>query len=96
MANICKTVNLYTRKIKGGKMLSFFLDYYPGSVGTYPNKNTALNKISVMAIIRNGISHIQIFFFLIFIICLQNKKIGMLKTKQGCQHPLCSARHHSK
>ena len=30
MANICKTVNLYTRKIKGGKMLSYFLDYYPG------------------------------------------------------------------
>ena len=30
MSNICKTVNLYTRKIKGGKMLSYFLDYYPG------------------------------------------------------------------
>ncbi len=30
MANICKTVNLYTRKIKNGTMLSFFLDYYPG------------------------------------------------------------------
>ena len=30
MRNICKTVNLYTRKIKGGRMLSYFLDYYPG------------------------------------------------------------------
>lgn len=38
MANICKTVNLYTRKIKGGKMLSFFLDYYPGYRDETTNK----------------------------------------------------------
>lgn len=30
MSNICKTVTLRTRKIKNGKMLSFYLDYYPG------------------------------------------------------------------
>lgn len=38
MSNICKTVNLYTRKIKGGKMLSFFLDYYPGYRDETTNK----------------------------------------------------------
>lgn len=38
MANICKTVNLYTRKIKGGKMLSYFLDYYPGYRDEATNK----------------------------------------------------------
>lgn len=38
MANICKTVNLYTRKIRGGKMLSFFLDYYPGFRDEATNK----------------------------------------------------------
>lgn len=38
MANICKTVNLYTRKIRGGKMLSFFLDYYPGYRDETTNK----------------------------------------------------------
>ena len=30
MSNICKTVTLRTRKIKGGAQLSFYLDYYPG------------------------------------------------------------------
>lgn len=30
MANICKTVTLRTRKIKGGEQLSYYLDYYPG------------------------------------------------------------------
>lgn len=30
MSNICKTVTLRTRKIKGGEQLSFYLDYYPG------------------------------------------------------------------
>ena len=30
MSNICKTVTLRTRKIKGGDQLSFYLDYYPG------------------------------------------------------------------
>ena len=30
MTNICKTVSLRTRKIKDGKMLSYYLDYYPG------------------------------------------------------------------
>ena len=30
MSNICKTVSLRTRKIKGGEQLSFYLDYYPG------------------------------------------------------------------
>lgn len=30
MSNICKTVTLRTRPIKHGKMLSFYLDYYPG------------------------------------------------------------------
>ena len=29
MSNICKTVTLRTRKIKGGEQLSFYLDYYP-------------------------------------------------------------------
>lgn len=38
MANICKTVNLYTRKIKKGTMLSFFLDYYPGYRDETTNK----------------------------------------------------------
>ncbi|MCD8282539.1 MAG: site-specific integrase, partial [Prevotella sp.] len=38
MANICKTVNLYTRKIKKGTMLSFFLDYYPGYRDAATNK----------------------------------------------------------
>ena len=38
MANICKTVNLYTRKIRNGKMLSFFLDYYPGYRDEATNK----------------------------------------------------------
>lgn len=38
MSNICKTVNLYTRKIKGGKMLSYFLDYYPGYRDETANK----------------------------------------------------------
>ncbi len=38
MSNICKTVNLYTRKIKNGKMLSFFLDYYPGYRDESTNK----------------------------------------------------------
>lgn len=38
MANICKTVNLYTRKIKGGRMLSYFLDYYPGYRDETTNK----------------------------------------------------------
>ncbi len=38
MANICKTVNLYTRKIKKGTMLSFFLDYYPGYRDATTNK----------------------------------------------------------
>lgn len=28
--NICKTVTLRTRKIKEGRQLSFYLDYYPG------------------------------------------------------------------
>ena len=28
--NICKTVTLRTRKIKDGRQLSFYLDYYPG------------------------------------------------------------------
>jgi len=27
MSNICKTVTLRTRKIKGGEQLSFYLDY---------------------------------------------------------------------
>ena len=31
MSNICKTVALRTRKIKGGEQLSFYLDYYPGN-----------------------------------------------------------------
>ena len=38
MSNICKTVTLRTRKIKGGEQLSFYLDYYPGyheSLGIY-------------------------------------------------------------
>ena len=30
MSNICKTVTLRTRKIKGGEQLSYYLDYYPG------------------------------------------------------------------
>ena len=30
MSNICKTVTLRTRKIKGGEQLSFYLDYYQG------------------------------------------------------------------
>lgn len=30
MTNICKTVSLRTRKIKDGKMFSYYLDYYPG------------------------------------------------------------------
>lgn len=30
MSNICKTVSLRTRKIKDGRMLSYYLDYYPG------------------------------------------------------------------
>ncbi|MGM9697379.1 MAG: site-specific integrase [Prevotella sp.] len=30
MANICKTVTLRTRQIKGGEQLSYYLDYYPG------------------------------------------------------------------
>ncbi len=30
MVKICKSVNLYTRKVKNGTMLSFYLDYYPG------------------------------------------------------------------
>ena len=30
MSNICKTVSLRTRKIKNGRMLSYYLDYYPG------------------------------------------------------------------
>lgn len=30
MTNICKTVTLRTRPIKHGKMLSYYLDYYPG------------------------------------------------------------------
>ena len=38
MANICKTVNLYTRKIRKGTMLSFFLDYYPGYRDEITNK----------------------------------------------------------
>lgn len=38
MSNICKIVNLYTRKIKGGKMLSYFLDYYPGYHDETTNK----------------------------------------------------------
>ncbi len=38
MANICKTVNLYTRKIKKGTMLFFFLDYYPGYRDAATNK----------------------------------------------------------
>ena len=38
MSNICKTVNLYTRKIKGGRMLSYFLDYYPGYRDETTNK----------------------------------------------------------
>lgn len=29
MSNICKTVSLRTRKIKDGRMLSYYLDYYP-------------------------------------------------------------------
>jgi hypothetical protein len=36
MSNICKTVTLRTRKIKGGEQLSFYLDYYPG----YRNEST--------------------------------------------------------
>ena len=31
MSNIRKTVTLRTRKIKGGELLSYYLDYYPGS-----------------------------------------------------------------
>jgi hypothetical protein len=34
MSNICKTVSLRTRKIKDGHMLSYYLDYYPGSAST--------------------------------------------------------------
>lgn len=30
MSNICKTVSLRTRKIKDGRMLSYYLDYYSG------------------------------------------------------------------
>ena len=30
MSNICKTVTLRTRKIKGGEQLSYYLDYDPG------------------------------------------------------------------
>ena len=30
MSNSCKTVSLRTRKIKDGRMLSYYLDYYPG------------------------------------------------------------------
>ena len=30
MSNICKTVSLRTRKIKDGRILSYYLDYYPG------------------------------------------------------------------
>ena len=36
MSNICKTVTLRTRKIKGGEQLSYYLDYYPG----YRNEST--------------------------------------------------------
>ena len=36
MSNICKTVSLRTRKIKDGRMLSYYLDYYPG----YRNEST--------------------------------------------------------
>ena len=36
MSNICKTVSLRTRKIKDGRMLSYYLDYYPG----YRDENT--------------------------------------------------------
>lgn len=34
MSNICKTVTLRTRKIKGGEQLSFYLDYL--ATGTSP------------------------------------------------------------
>ena len=30
MSNICKTVSLRTRKIKDGRMLPYYLDYYSG------------------------------------------------------------------
>ena len=30
MGNICKTVSLRTRKIKDGRMLPYYLDYYSG------------------------------------------------------------------
>ena len=30
MSNICKTVSLRTRKIKDGRMLSYYLDCYSG------------------------------------------------------------------
>ncbi len=38
MSNICKNVSLYTRKIKQGKMLSYYLDYYPGYRDPETNK----------------------------------------------------------
>lgn len=38
MASICKTVNLYTRPIKQGAQLSFYLDYYPGWRDPVTNK----------------------------------------------------------
>ncbi len=45
MASYCKTVNLYTRKIKNGEMLSYFLDFYPG--WRDPATNKVLRRESI-------------------------------------------------
>ena len=53
MSNICKTVTLRTRKIKGGEQLSYYLDYYPG----YRDEST-------MKVMRHESLGIYIYFIL--------------------------------
>ena len=58
MSNICKTVTLRTRKIKGGEQLSFYLDYYPGYATkalvstSMPSRRTSARRTTTTACAR--------------------------------------------
>ena len=46
MSNICKAVSLRTRKIKDGRTLSYYLDYYPGYRDESTMKASAMSRLA--------------------------------------------------
>ena len=46
MSNICKAVSLRARKIKDGRTLSYYLDYYPGYRDESTMKASAMSRLA--------------------------------------------------